>query len=197
MYIFVYFVDQDIVSLYQLIIVYFFGLLVLYMVSGLDVNYFFCYFDFVQGVLGMLYLYVVCVNLLWCELVDGDEVLVVFLVGDVYILLSWYFSKYEVYCQVLIWNYSVVYVYGCVIICDDECYLCGVVVCLICIYEVGEVKLWKMFDVFVDYIDILFKVIVGIEIEIMCLEGKCKFSQNKEVWDIEGVGRVLVECGYV
>lgn len=51
--------------------------------------------------------------------------------------------------------------------------------------------LWKMFDVLVDYIDMLFKMIVGIEIEIMCIEGKFKLSQNKEIWDIVGVGEVF------
>lgn len=54
---------------------------------------------------------------------------------------------------------------------------------------------WKMIDGFVDYIDEMFWLIVGIEIEIICLVGKFKFSQNKEVCDICGVSVVLLVCG--
>lgn len=42
-----------------------------------------------------------------------------------------------------------------------------------------------------DYIDMMLKVIVGIEIEVTRLVGKTKLSQNKEVRDIQSAGEAL------
>lgn len=136
MYIFVYFEELCFNVLYDLIVQNLFGMFVMYGEYGLDVNYILFLLLLEEGEFGMLYVYVVCVNLVWKDVVNGDEVFVIFCVGDVYILLMWYLSKYEVYRQVLMWNYCVVYVYGCIIVCDDECFVCGVVVCLMCMYEV-------------------------------------------------------------
>jgi Transcriptional regulator len=52
-----------------------------------------------------------------------------------------------------------------------------------------------MTDSTADYIDMMLKAIVGVEIEITRLVGKVKLGQNKEVRDIEGAGAALNERG--
>ena len=42
-----------------------------------------------------------------------------------------------------------------------------------------------------DYIDLMLKAIVGIEIEVTRLVGKAKLSQNKDVRDIQSAGEAL------
>jgi len=46
---------------------------------------------------------------------------------------------------------------------------------------------WKVTDAPADFIDSMVKMIVGIEIPMLKLEGKWKMSQNREMPDREGV----------
>ncbi|OWK18503.1 hypothetical protein AJ88_06045 [Mesorhizobium amorphae CCBAU 01583] len=46
-----------------------------------------------------------------------------------------------------------------------------------------------------DFIDIMVKAIVAMQIEIISVVGKSKLSQNKEVRDIRGAGDALVAVG--
>ncbi|WP_455874250.1 FMN-binding negative transcriptional regulator [Rhizobium yanglingense] len=53
----------------------------------------------------------------------------------------------------------------------------------------------KMTDSPKDYIDMMLKAIVGVEIEITRLTGKFKLSQNREARDILEAGRDAAEAG--
>jgi transcriptional regulator len=54
---------------------------------------------------------------------------------------------------------------------------------------------WKMSDSPKDYLDMMVKNIVGIEIEITQLVGKLKLSQNREARDILEAGATLKQQG--
>ncbi|MFS7066782.1 FMN-binding negative transcriptional regulator, partial [Escherichia coli] len=66
----------------------------------------------VNGAQGTLEAHVARHNPGWCELGDGDEVLVVFRAGDAYNSPQWYPSKQEHHRQVPTWNYRVVHAHG-------------------------------------------------------------------------------------
>lgn len=175
--------------LYGLIDVYFFVMLVVNVVVGMVVNYLLFVW---QG--DVLCGYVVCGNEL--VVMDGVVVLVIFFGLQGYVSLNWYLSKYvNGGCEVFMWNYVVVYVYGCLCIVYDVGWLCGLFDVLIDCYEVSEFLLWKVVDVLVDYVEKLFGVIVGIEIVIECIEGKFKFSQNYLDVNCVGVIGGLIGCG--
>lgn len=148
-----------------------------------------------EGELGTLHAHVARNNPVWRDLVDGDEVLVVFRAGDAYVSPNWYPSKHEFHKQVPTWNYVVVHAHGRVTIRDDERYVRGVVARLTRTHEAAQPKPWKMGDAPADYIDTMLKAIVGIEIRITRLVGKSKLSQNREVRDIVGAGTALAAQG--
>lgn len=123
--------------------------------------------------------------------------MVVFRAADAYITPQWYPSKQEFHKQVPSWNYIVAHAYGRVIIRDDELYVRGVVARLTRKHEASFATPWKMTDSPKDFIDMMLKNIVGIEIEVTKLVGKSKLSQNKEKRDITGAGEALNQQGDV
>ena len=62
-------------------------------------------------------------------------------------------------------------------------------------HEESQLKPWKMSDAPHDYMEMMVKSIVGIEIEITRLIGKFKLSQNRENRDRLNAGQMLVEQG--
>jgi transcriptional regulator len=132
---------------------------------------------------------------LWQDIANGDEVLVVFRAGDAYVSPQWYPSINDHHKQVPTWNYLVAHAYGRVTIHDDERYVRGLVARLTRTHEASQPVAWKMGDSPTEFIDMLLKAIVGIEIEITRLVGKSKLSQNKEVRDLLGAGNALKALG--
>jgi transcriptional regulator len=124
-----------------------------------------------------------------------DEVLVVFRAADAYISPNWYPSKREFKKQVPTWNYLVAHAHGRVTIRDDERYVRTVIARLTKTHESVQANPWKMSDSPKDFIDMMVKNIVGIEIEITKLTGKLKLSQNKEARDILEAGEMLKARG--
>jgi transcriptional regulator len=122
-------------------------------------------------------------------------VLVVFLADDAYISPNWYPSKHETHQQVPTWNYRVVHAYGKITIYDDEKYVRALVGRLTKKHEESQPKPWKMSDAPRDYMEMMVKSIVGIEIKITRLIGKFKLSQNRENRDRLNAGQMLVEQG--
>ena len=163
--------------------------------SGLDANHIPFHLNRAQGQLGALHAHVARANPVWQDIANGDEVLAVFRAGDAYISPNWYPSKQKFRKQVPTWNYLVVHAYGRVTIHDDERYVRGMVGRLTRTHEAAQAQPWKMSDSPRDYIDMLLKAIVGIEIDITRLVGKSKLSQNKEAGDILGAGHALEERG--
>jgi len=167
------------------------GILFTHGKSGLDANHLPFELHPQEGPQGVLHCHVARNNPVWQDLTNGDEVLVVFKAGDAYISPQWFPSKHEFHKQVPSWNYIVAHAYGRVTIRDDERYVRGVVARLTRTHEASQPVPWKMTDGPKDYIDMMLKAIVGIEIEVTRLVGKTKLSQNKEVRDIEGAGNAL------
>jgi transcriptional regulator len=172
-----------------------FGILFTHGKSGLDANHIPFELAAREGAMGVLHSHVARNNPVWQDLVNGDEVLVVFRSGDAYISPQFYPSKQEFHKQVPSWNYIVAHAYGRVTIRDDERYVRGMVARLTRTHEASQPVPWKMTDGPKDYIDMLLNAIVGIEIEVTRLVGKAKLSQNKDVRDIRSAGEALKAKG--
>lgn len=186
MYIPAHFEEKNLEVLHTQIMQHPFGILLTGGQQGLDANHLPFELDVTVGQFGTLHAHVARNNPVWQNIANGDEVLVVFQVGDAYISPQWYPSKHEFHKQVPTWNYVVVHAYGKVTIRDDERYVRGVVARLTRTHEASQPEPWKMSDAPKDYLDAMLQAIVGIEIEITKIEGKSKLSQNKEHRDIVG-----------
>ena len=118
---------------------------------------------------------------------EGAEALVIFQDVDAYITPSWYPSKREAGKVVPTWNYSAVHVHGVLRVKDDRDWLHRLVTDLTDAHEHGRADVWKVADAPDDYIDMMLRAIVGVEIEISAIEGKAKLSQNRTAQDRAGV----------
>ncbi|MER8401388.1 FMN-binding negative transcriptional regulator [Mesorhizobium sp. M0322] len=165
--------------------------------SGMDANHIPFLLDPEQGSLGTLHAHVARSNPIWQDVVDNDEVLVVFRAADAYISPTWYPSKHETQRQVPTWNYMVAHAFGKVVIHDDERYVRGMVARLTRIHEASQEVPWKMTHAPRNYIDALIKDIVGLEIEITKLIGKSKLGQDESARDMRGAGTRLRAQGDV
>ena len=90
---------------------------------------------------------------------------------------------------------EVVHAHGRLRIVDDEKFVRGIVGRLTRRHEGSEPRPWKMSDAPRDYLDQMLRVIVGIEVEVLRLEGKRKLGQNRDARDLEGAVRALHERG--
>lgn len=171
------------------------GVLITHGTSGLDANHIPFELDRSQGEWGTLRCHVARKNPVWQDVETGDEVLVVFRSADAYVSPNWYPSKHDFHKQVPTWNYLVAHAHGRVTIRDDEGFVRRNVARLTRHHEAAQPVPWKMGDSPKDFIDMMVKAVVGIEIEIDRLVGKAKLSQNKEQRDIHNAGEVLNSSG--
>jgi transcriptional regulator len=171
------------------------GVLVTQSESGLNANHIPFELDATGSSHGILRAHVARNNAVWQLSTNGDEVLVVFQAEDAYISPNWYPSKHETHQQVPTWNYRVVHAYGKIAIHDDEKYVRALVGRLTKKHEASQPKPWKMSDAPRDYMEMMVKSIVGLEIKITRMIGKFKLSQNRENRDRVNAGQVLVEQG--
>ena len=181
--------------LHDLIVHHPLGVLITQSESGLNANHIPFELDASGSTHGILRAHVARNNAVWQLSTNGDEVLVVFQAEDAYISPNWYPSKHETHQQVPTWNYRVVHAYGKITIYDDEKYVRALVGRLTKKHEANQPKPWKMSDAPRDYMEMMVKSIVGIEIEITRMIGKFKLSQNRENRDRLNAGQVLVEQG--
>jgi transcriptional regulator len=164
--------------------------------SGMDANHIPFHLARDEGASGVLHCHVARANPVWQDIATGDEVLIVFRAADAYISPNWYPSKREFKKQVPTWNYRVVHAHGRATIRDDERYVRTVIARLTKSHEAVQADPWKMSDSPRDFIDMMVKNIVGIEVEITKLVGKMKLSQNKEARDILEAGETLKARGH-
>ena len=120
-------------------------------------------------------------NPLWQKAGDGIPCLLVFHGVDGYISPNGYASKRETGKVVPTWNYEVVHVQGKLRAIDDPAALLEVLQALTQTHEADQPAPWKIADAPPDYIERLLQAIVGIEVEIECIAGKAKLSQNQPV----------------
>lgn len=172
------------------------GALVTHGAGGLDANHIPFELDATTGPHGLLRAHVARANPVWQQ-AGNTEVLVIFQAADGYISPNWYPSKPEHHRHVPTWNYAVVHAHGVLRIRDDERFVRGLVARLTREHEVRsqQPRPWKMGDAPSDYIDGLLQVIVGIEVEITRLVGKCKLGQNRETRDRLGAAEGLAALG--
>lgn len=144
---------------------------------------------------GVLRGHVARANPLWRACEAGIPALAIFQGPDAYVSPSWYPAKAETGKVVPTWNYAVVHAHGTLRAIDDAAWLMNFLETLTARHEAGFAKPWKMSDAPRDYIDAMVKAVVGIEFNIVRLEGKWKASQNRPVGDLVGVVRGLRERG--
>ena len=173
------------------------GALVVNGPAGLDANHMPFLVDQASDGRWTLLAHVARANPLWKESTDSQEVLVIFRAGDAYVSPNWYPSKHETHRLVPTWNYRVVHVHGRLHIRDDERFVRGVVARLTKAHEAGtgSARPWKMTDSSAEFIDEMLANIVGLEVEVLRVEGKWKLSQNRELRDLRGASAELRRRG--
>jgi transcriptional regulator len=167
------------------------GLLVSAGAGGLSANPIPFVLDTATGDKGTLRCHLARANLQWKDLSSVGECLVVFQGSDAYVTPSWYKTKKETGKVVPTWNYVTVHAWGRPRVIDDATWLRANVEALTRIHEAGRPVPWEVSDAPADFIDVMLRGIIGIEIEIARIEGKWKVSQNRPEADRVGVERGL------
>ena len=91
------------------------------------------------------------------------------------------------------WNYAAIHAYGRISFIEDPEWLRTMVSDLTRKHEASFPAPWQVTDAPAVYIDSQLKAIVGFEFQILRLEGKQKFNQNRSVEDRLGVIQGLRE----
>ena len=105
---------------------------------------------------------------------DGREAFVIFQGPHAYISPSWYETKNVVPT----WNYVAVHVYGVLRIVSDSESLLHTLQDTVETYEGDTAEPWSIDGPDASFLEGLLESIVGFEIDITCIEGKWKLSQN-------------------
>jgi transcriptional regulator len=169
------------------------GLLVSAGASGLLANPIPFVLDEAAGERGTLRCHLARANPQWKDLGTVAECLVVFQGADAYVTPSWYKTKKETGKVVPTWNYATVHAWGHPRVIDDAAWLRANVEALTRLHEAQRPVPWEVSDAPADYIDVMLRGIVGVEIEIARIEGKWKVSQNRPEADRTGVFRGLTQ----
>jgi transcriptional regulator len=149
--------------------------------------------DEARGEYGTLTGHVSRANVQWRETDPNAEALIIFLGLDSYISPNWYPAKQETGRVVPTWNYAAIHAYGRITFIEDPEWLRTMVTDLTRKHEASFPAPWKVTDAPAVYIDSQLKAIVGFEFQIVRLEGKQKFNQNRSVEDRLGVIQGLRE----
>jgi len=126
-------------------------------------------------------------NQQWRRVSAEVEALAIFTGADAYVSPSMYPTKRETGKVVPTWNYSVVHVFGSLVVHDDPAWVLDLVTRLTDRHEADRDPRWGVDDAPREYIDSMVRGIVGIELVISRFEGKRKLSQNRSLADIDGV----------
>jgi transcriptional regulator len=126
-------------------------------------------------------------NSWWRAVRDGDEVLGLFLVASAYVSPSNYPSRFESPGVVPTWNYVAAEIRGHVSVRDDSEWLQRQVRDLTSQFEAGRTPEWRVDDAPSEYVDRQVMAIVGIEIDVVAIQGKAKLSQNRPDVDHDSV----------
>jgi transcriptional regulator len=113
--------------------------------------------------------------------------LAIFLGPHAYVSPNWYPSKAQTGKAVPTWNYITVHARGTIRWIQDGEWLRANVTALSQAHEAGQPAPWKVSDAPASYVDGLLRAIVGFELTIENLQGKCKLSQNRGGADRAGV----------
>lgn len=139
-----------------------------------------------QGSNGVLRCHFARANPQWKSMESSPSVLAIFLGPEHYITPSWYPSKQEHGKVVPTWNYVAVHVRGHARLFENA----ELIQHLHSLTNQNEQAIengWSVDDAPQEYIEGLSRAIIGVEIAIDSIEGKCKLSQNRSRVDREGV----------
>jgi transcriptional regulator len=145
-----------------------------------------------NGAKGQLRGHISRANTQWRDYTPSVEALAIFSGPQHYITPNWYPEKQETGKVVPTWNYVVIHAYGYLKMENGE-WLMAHLANLTNIHEAESPVPWKIGDAPADYIALLAKGIVGLEMTIERLEGKWKVSQNRSEQDRSGVAKGLAE----
>ena len=106
---------------------------------------------------------------------------------NAYVTPSWYPSKQESGKVVPTWNYAAVHAEGSIKLIEDAQWLRSHVSQMTNIHEPTYQSNWKLDDAPEEYVQMMLKAIIGIEIEVGSLVGKFKLSQNRPAEDYDAV----------
>lgn len=126
-------------------------------------------------------------NSWWRSLTNGTEVLAIFLAASAYVSPSNYPSRFERPGTVPTWNYVAAEVRGRITVHDDVEWLLSQVRLVTELFEADRSPRWSIDDAPSEYISQQVRAIVGIEIEVVAIEGKAKLSQNRHEIDHDAV----------
>jgi transcriptional regulator len=143
--------------------------------------------DEANGPYGTLTGHVSRANLQWKETDREKEALIIFLGLDAYVTPNWYPAKRETGRVVPTWNYAAIHAYGRINFFEDTERLRRVVTELTTQHEAEFPAPWQVADAPAAFIEAQLKAIVGFEVQILRLEGKQKFNQNRSREDRVGV----------
>ena len=148
-----------------------------------------------KGEYGMLSGHISRANVQWQETDSNAEALIIFLGLDTYVTPNWYPAKQETGRVVPTWNYAAIHAYGRLSFTEDPEWLRTMVTALTNKHEASFPAPWQVSDAPKAFIDSQLKAIVGFEFEILRLEGKQKFNQNRSAEDRLGVIEGLRKTG--
>jgi transcriptional regulator len=129
----------------------------------------------------------------WRDAEPGAEVLGIFLAASSYVSPTYYPSRFEQPGVVPTWNYVAAEVRGRLTVRDDLDWLRRQVDQVTSHFETGRSPWWRVQDAPSHYIDQQLRAIVGIEIEVLSIEGKAKLSQNRPPVDHDSVRAQLAD----
>jgi transcriptional regulator len=161
--------------------------------SGLVATHLPLLLDETKGAYGTLTGHVSRANVQWRETDPNAEALIIFLGLDSYVSPNWYPAKQETGRVVPTWNYAAIHAYGRITFIEDPEWLRTMVSDLTRKHEASFPAPWQVTDAPAVYIDSQLKAIVGFEFQILRLEGKQKFNQNRSAEDRLGVMEGLRE----
>lgn len=162
--------------------------------EGLVVNHIPFFLDRRRGPCGTLVGHVARANPVWRQLAPGVPSVLVFQGPQAYITPGWYPGRAEHGKVVPTWNYAVAHAHGTARVVEDRVALMDMLQRLTQAQEAAQASPWRVDEVPADYLEGMLRAIVGIEIPIDRLEGKCKASQDEDLQDRLGTVAGLRAC---
>jgi len=118
---------------------------------------------------------------------ENQKVTAVFHGPNAYITPAWYPSKQETGKVVPTWNYAVVHAVGELSLINNPDWIRAHVSQMTDIHEPTYAFNWRLDDAPEEYVQMMLKAIIGIEIEVTNIVGKFKLSQNRSPAEYAGV----------
>ena len=124
---------------------------------------------------------------------EKGEVLVIFQSPSSYISPTYYPTKNETHKVVPTWDFASIHCYGVPRLIDDSDWVRSQLDNMTAQHETKKPVPWKVSDAPENYVKLMQKAIIGVEIEITRIECKFKFEQKMKRHDIDGVIDGLVK----